>query len=95
MSLILPTLLLKYQNNNSKEINYTNLVNAGKPIQAADNVMYTILDMYKQKYDAAILIEAGTYLGVMIRTHVDNFKEIHTLELIEKYYLAAKEDLKK
>ena len=30
----------------------------------------------------------------MIRTHANNFKEIHTVELMEKYYLAAKEDFK-
>ena len=93
-NLIPPTLLFKYQTNKSRKRNYNNWVNEGKPIPAPDNVKYTILDKYRRKYNATILVETGTYLGGMIRTHANNFKEIHTVELMEKYYLAAKEDFK-
>lgn len=92
--LIPPILLFKYQINKSRKINYDNWVNAGKPIPAPDNIKYTILDMYRRKYNATILIETGTYLGGMIRTHADNFQEIHTVELMEKYYLTAKDDFR-
>ena len=58
----------------------------GCPIPAPDLVKYRIIDDYRKKYKLKKLVETGTYLGYMITYHRKNFNEIHTGELMEKYY---------
>lgn len=66
-----------------------------KPIPAPDPVKQKIVSDYNKKYNCKIFIETGTFMGYMIYSQRENFKEIHTIELMEKYYLAAVEKFKK
>jgi hypothetical protein len=93
IKMLVPKKMLKnYQMAKTRNKDYAIWIAQGRPVPAPDNVKYKLLDLYRIKYKAKILVETGTYLGGMIRSHIDNFKEIHTIELMEKYYLAAKEE---
>ena len=62
----------------------------GKPLPAPDLIKYKIINDFRKKFGLKIIIETGTYLGGMIDYNKYNFKEIHTIELMEKYYIDAK-----
>jgi hypothetical protein len=72
-----------------------NWIKTGKPIPAPDSVKQKIVSDYQKKYKTDVFIETGTYLGYMDYAQRNNFKEIHTIELMEKYYLSAVEKFKK
>ena len=92
---LIPAKLLKrYQVSKTSNRAYKKWVFQKRPIPAPDIVKYKLLDLYRLKYRPEILVETGTFLGGMIRAHVSHFKEIHTVELMKKYYLQATDDFK-
>ena len=66
----------------------------GKPIPPPELIKRIKVKKYQKKYKTKIFIETGTFLGGMIFAQRKNFNEIHTIELMEKYYKDAVENFK-
>lgn len=49
-------------------------------------VKQIFLNKYAKEYGCEILVETGTYKGEMISAQLNNFREIHSIELSDKYY---------
>jgi len=49
----------------------------------------------RDKFNIKTFLETGTFKGINARLHSSNFKEVLTCELIEEYFLIAKEKLRK
>jgi hypothetical protein len=49
---------------------------------------------YQKITNYKLLIETGTYIGIMVEAQLDNFKKIYSIELDEKLYLDAVEKFK-
>jgi hypothetical protein len=62
----------------------------GRPIPAPDAVKQRIVKEFAKKYRRQILIETGTFMGDMIFAQRKYFKQIHTIELSEEYFMKAK-----
>lgn len=67
----------------------------GKHTDTPHLVKQKTIKSYQEKYSTKILVETGTYLGMMVNATKDNFKKVYTIELDKKLYLHAKYKFKK
>jgi hypothetical protein len=58
----------------------------GRPVPPPELIKRIKVKKYQKKYKTKMLIETGTFLGGMIDAQRRNFREIHTIELMNKYY---------
>lgn len=68
---------------------------AGKPIPPPHLIKEETVKEYAYKFSIDILVETGTYLGVMINSVKGFFSEIYSIELDRNLYLKAKKLFRK
>jgi len=74
---------------------YFKWINSGKPSPPPHIVKQKVISHYRRIYQPLIFIETGTYLGDVVQAQLNNFEEIHSIELSEHFYNLAKTKFKR
>ncbi|NJL11547.1 MAG: hypothetical protein HC913_00010 [Microscillaceae bacterium] len=87
---LLPTTLVDYLR---KEwvvpVIHQKWVRAGKPLPPPHAIKQMVLREYAQRFQLRILVETGTYRGVMIEAQRRHFEKIYSIELEPTLFRAA------
>ncbi len=66
----------------------------GRPLPPPHIVKQMAIEEFRKKFQPAILIETGTYLGDMVEAQRTHFKKIYSIELSQKLFSRAKKRFK-
>ena len=90
----LRALLIKFDNKNQINIEFTNWIREGKPVPPPHAIKQHVLRTFAKKYHLKILVETGTYYGQMVDALKDDFRSIYSIELSQDLYDRAVEKFK-
>ncbi len=81
--------LKKIQSKSELEVQYW--IASGKPVPPPPAIKQQVVKDYAQRFSLTTLVETGTYLGDMVFSMRDVFRQIFSIELSVPLYLEAKE----